>query len=77
MSEYMFGVHRGHLKKAADKIAEKHGAWHTNYTDPNGTKRGWFSCPNRGSPFDRAIESAVLSDIKAAGGIDALTIGRR
>lgn len=54
MSEYFFGVHRGHLTARADRIAARHGTCHTNYTEPRGIRRGWFSCPNRGSPFDGA-----------------------
>jgi hypothetical protein len=34
MSEYMFGLHQGHLTAKADQIAERHGAWHVNYTEP-------------------------------------------
>ncbi len=73
MSEYFFGLHSGHLTAKADKIARRHGAWHDNYVEPGrGDKRGWFACPNRGSPFDQAIADAVMADIDAAGGIDAL-----
>ena len=73
MGEYMFGLHSGHLTAKAEQIAKKHDAWHTNYTEPNGRKRGWFSCKNLGSPFDQATARAVLDDIEAVGGFDALT----
>lgn len=72
MSQHHFGLHRGHLKKKASDIAKRHGAQHVNYTEPNGEKRGWFTCPNLGQPFDRAIERAVMRDIDAAGGIEEL-----
>ena len=72
MSEYLFGLHHGHLKAKADKIAKRHDAWHINYTEPNGQKRGWFSCRNLGSPFDQAIADAVIADIEKVGGFDAL-----
>lgn len=72
MSEYMFGLHSGHLTAKADKIAERHGAWHVNHTEPRGERRGWFACPNRGRPFDQAIADAVWADIEAAGGLDVL-----
>lgn len=72
MSEYFFGPHTGHLTKRADQIAKRHGAVHVNYTDPDGRKRGWFACRNRGTPFDQNTESAVMRDIDAAGGIDRL-----
>jgi hypothetical protein len=55
VSEYLFGVHYGHLTAPADQIAGRHGAWHVNYTDPHGQRRGWFACPNRGAQFDQAI----------------------
>lgn len=73
MSEYFFGLHAGHLTARADKIAKRHGAWHVNYTDPGtGQRRGWFGCHNRGAPFDGATARAVMTDIKTAGGFDAL-----
>src|ERR1700732_472996 len=59
VSEYLFGVHYGHLAAPADQIAERHGAWHVNYTDPHGQRRGWFACSNRGAQFDQAIARAV------------------
>lgn len=65
MSEFNFGGHRGHLPARADKIAKRHGAWHTNYTEPRGEKRGWFSCPNRGAPFDVKTARAVIADLNA------------
>lgn len=72
MSEYYFGLHKGHLTAKADKIAEKHGAWHVNFTEPRGERRGWFACPNLGAPFDGAVARAVMADVEAAGGIKAL-----
>ncbi|MCK9520333.1 MAG: hypothetical protein WC251_03830 [Candidatus Izemoplasmatales bacterium] len=70
--EHFFGLHKGHLTGKADRIAEKHNASHTNYTEPSGKKRGWFSCENLGEPFDRNTEKAVMADIEKAGGLDAL-----
>ena len=72
MSEFSFGLHYGHLTAKADQIARRHSAWHTNYTEPNGRKRGWFGCRNLGSPFDQATARAVLDDICDAGGFEAL-----
>lgn len=72
MSEHFFGVHHGHLTATADRIAARFDAWHVNYTEPNGARRGWFACPNLGHPFDGATARAVLDAIEAAGGIDAL-----
>lgn len=81
MSEYFFGLHGGHLTAKADKIAKKHGAWHVNHEEFRGPgqveKRGWFACPNRGNPFDERTANAVMADIEAAGGIDALRAVRK
>ncbi len=72
MGEYFFGLHDGHLKAVADKIAKKHGAEHVNFTEPTGRERGWFAGPNRGEPFDSRLASIVMADIDKAGGIEAL-----
>lgn len=74
MSEFNFGLHHGHLTEQANEIAERHGAWHVNYTETDGRKRGWFGCPNQGHPFDQAIAKAVLADIEEAGGFEALEL---
>lgn len=71
MSEHFFGLHRGHLTAEAGRIAARHGAWHVNYTEPGGERRGWFACPNLGAPFDGATARAVLDDLDARGGIAA------
>jgi hypothetical protein len=71
-SEYLFGLHCGHLSAVSDQIAGRHGAWHVNYTDPRGDRRGWFACPNRGAAFDLAVAKAVMADIERAGGIEGL-----
>jgi hypothetical protein len=70
VSEYLFGLHRGHLSHAVNQIAGRHGAWHVNYTEPRGERRGWFACPNRGTQHDQAIARAVMADIEDAGGIE-------
>ena len=70
--EYLFGLHSGHLTAAAEQIAARHGAWHVNYTEAHGERRGWFACPSRGAPFDQAIARAVMADIERAGGIECL-----
>lgn len=69
---YFFGLHDGHLRAAADKIAKKHGAEHVNFTEPTGRERGWFAGPNRGEPFDSLLASVVMADIDKAGGVEAL-----
>ena len=65
-NEYFFGLGSGHLPKEAEEIAQKHGACLVNYTEPNGTKRHWFSCANRGHPFDQAVADAVIHDLLEA-----------
>ena len=72
MSEHIFGLHKGHLRSKADEIAKRHGAWHINFTEPRGEKRGWFACPNRGTAFDQATANDVLAAIDAAGGLNAM-----
>lgn len=72
MSQHFFGLHRGHLTARANQIAARHGAKHVNYTEPRGERRGWFCCERRGHPFDGATAAAVMYDIDAAGGLDAL-----
>ena len=72
VSEYVFGLHDGHLTAVADQIAGRHGAWHVNYTEPCGERRGWFACPNRGPSFYQVIARAVMAGIDRAGGIETL-----
>jgi hypothetical protein len=73
VSDYLFGLHDGHLTAVADQIAGRHGAWHVNYTEPCGERRGWFACPNRGPSFYQVIARAVMADIDRAGGPSAAT----
>ena len=75
-SEYLFGLHCGHLSAVSDQIAGRHGAWHVNYTDPRGDRRGWFACPNRGAAFDLAVAKAMMADIERAGGIEGCAATR-
>jgi hypothetical protein len=63
MSEHHFGLYRGHLTQRLVAAVEKKfpGVSVTNYTEPRGEKRGWFSGPNRGSPFDDRMAAEVLA----------------
>lgn len=68
MSEHMFGLYRGHLsarlvKQIETKFPEVSV---TNYTEPRGEKRGWFSGPNRGSPFDGTMAREVMEYARSA-----------
>ena len=71
MSETNFGEHDGHLTAEADHIARVHAAWHVNHTQPDGRRRGWFSCQDSGNQH---TAMAVLADIDAAGGLEALRV---
>ena len=74
MSEYLFGLHSGHLTAVADQIAGRHGARHVNYKGARGESCGWFACPNGGSQF--AVAKAVVADIDRAGGVETLRRSR-
>lgn len=74
MSEHLFGLGRGYLPKLVDRAARKHGAYLVNYSDAGCScgygcrdncpenRRHWFAGPSQGSPFDEALEKAVLGD---------------
>lgn len=65
MSEHMFGTYRGHLsvtliKNVEDKFKVDRVSV-INFTEPRGEKRGWFSCRNRGEPFDSKTAREVMA----------------
>lgn len=71
MGEHHFGggngkVERALAKKVA-KIAAENGADFTCYQEPNGSWRFWFSCENRGSPFDQWTADRVYAALDKAG----------
>lgn len=63
MSQYFFGLYNGHLTARLVKRveAEYPDVAVINYTEPNGHKRGWFSGPNLGAPFDGAMARDVMA----------------
>ena len=71
MSEHHFGCGNGHVSeviaKRIDRIARKLGASFMTYREPDGSRRYWFSCRNRGAPFDGATAKAVLDAVAASG----------
>jgi hypothetical protein len=85
MSEYLFLQGSGHLPRAADAIARRHGAVLVNYIAPGCScgwrshnvnrcpenRRHWFAARNRGNPFDQRTEEAVRSDLETANIIGA------
>lgn len=76
MTEHFFCLHSGHLDSdRIAKVIEPLGAWHQNYTEPRGEKRGWFACRNRGNPHDGIVAREVMGAIEAAGGLDSFRVG--
>lgn len=67
MHRHNFGLGPGHLPEQADEIAERHGAWLVNFTEPDGTKRHWFACRDRGEPFNGQTAAAVRADLRKEG----------
>lgn len=67
MSEFLFAGGEGHLPRAADRIARRHGAVLVNHTEPGGRQLHWFAGPNRGEPFDGRLRDAVVRELEAAG----------
>ena len=73
MGEYMFGVGAGcvsdDLEEQIDAIAREHGASFINARLPDGD-RHWFTCENRGAPFDSQTADAVMDGLRSAGLLD-------
>jgi hypothetical protein len=71
VSEYFFGSGNGKIKPALaariHRIAVQHGAHFVSVTVPGDGPRYWFTCPNRGNPFDQAIERAVWDALESEG----------
>ena len=80
MSEFFFGLGRGHLPAKARNVARKNGAILVNYTDPGcrcgfgctsgeckACKRHWFEVPNFGEPHNSRAAEKVVSALKLAG----------
>jgi len=73
MSEYMFGAQRTKVtaREATrrDRICRDEGGYgysqidESHGTSAGGRWLGWFSGPNRGEPFDRALAARVLARI--------------
>lgn len=76
MSEHIFGAHHGHYDSRRDLAAIEAveaefadaGVCHIDYDDPNGQRRGWWVCENRGHPFDQQTARAVLARFAALRG---------
>jgi hypothetical protein len=71
MSEHFFGSGNGRvsdrLARRVDKIAREYGATFTAVTLPGDGPRYWFSCRNRGNPFDQETARDTLKAVERAG----------
>lgn len=68
-NETFFGLTKVRMSQAdgrkLDVIAQEHGATFVGpLSIPGNDLRGWFSGPNRGEPFDRALREAVMADVQ-------------
>ena len=69
---FLFGVSRRKLTPSATRVvarvAQSLGVDFIESHDAKGNGyRRYFEAPNRGAPFDRELELAVLGAVKAAG----------
>ena len=69
MSEYIFGVTRVSTSdeeaECLDRICrEEGGNGFVSYSAPGNDVRGWFTGPNLGFPFDRALSTSVLDRVR-------------
>jgi hypothetical protein len=64
---YFFGLGNGKVSSKEQKriqlVAEKHEAEFLTYQEPNGSYRYWFSCQNKGEPFDQQTAFRVIKEI--------------
>ena len=76
---YMFGLGNGEVSKKtfkkASKIASEWDAHMVCYDDPSQGPRYWFSGPNLGSPFDRAMSQGVAESLREVG-MDIHNLGK-
>jgi hypothetical protein len=70
MSEHMFGVGRAKINPAhrakIDDVASRFDAQFHNPRLPDGYQY-WFTCENRGEPFDSRTAREVMAALDAAG----------
>lgn len=69
-SPYIFGVANNWGRTAAwererrHAIAERHGCeWTEIWDKASACWKSWFSCPNRGEPFDSQTADAVMREV--------------
>lgn len=71
MSDYMFLSGRGRITDSVARrvrlIARAHGAEFVHVNLPGDGWRFWFVGPNRGFPFDRALENEVADSLRKKG----------
>jgi hypothetical protein len=75
MSEFMFGARNDGSRRqltdaqvrARDRACKAEGGYgYTYHYNERHEWVGWFAAPNYGFPFDRSLESAVLSRVEPA-----------
>lgn len=70
-SPHFFGV--GHRKlsvkdvRLAERVDKDHGADLVQVKLPDGSWCYWFETPNRGDPFNRDVQRAVMQDPRMLG----------
>ena len=72
MSAFLFGVRRGKLTPAEERlrerVAKRHGVCHVYARIPGTGLQSWFEATvGRGFPFDRDLAAAVARDLEAEG----------
>jgi len=64
---HFFGLGKGKVsakeEKRIQRIAENHDAEFVNFQEPNGEFRYWFSCDNKGEPFDSSTANYVMKEV--------------
>jgi hypothetical protein len=64
---HFFGLGNGKVSSKEQKriqlVAEKHEAEFLTYQEPNGSYRYWFSCQNKGEPFDSWTSNSVMKEV--------------
>ncbi len=70
-SEYLFGSGTGRIpddeRALIDRVVEPLGVVLNNQDLPGEGYRYWFAGPNRGHPFDRALERQVYQALAETG----------
>jgi hypothetical protein len=71
-TDFIFGIHCGHLNDQAHRIATTYGCTLVRTMDPTGARYGLFCMPDRGPTYNEYTRTAVLKAIRIHGGFEAL-----